>query len=93
MDELMEDTSELASLLIVQPSSSTRMKLSSSSSKLVGQTLFIMEVMKMEVPYEAPAAGKIAALHVAEGDVLEEGHLFEKNPTINLPAMKPIHKQ
>ncbi|MGD2133635.1 MAG: acetyl-CoA carboxylase biotin carboxyl carrier protein subunit [Maricaulaceae bacterium] len=37
-----------------------------------GQTLFIMEVMKMEVPYEAPAAGTIAAVHIAEGDVVEE---------------------
>ncbi len=37
-----------------------------------GQELMIMEVMKMEVPYEAPAAGVISALHVAEGDVVEE---------------------
>ena len=40
-----------------------------------GQMLFIMEVMKMEVPYEAPAAGKVTALDIAEGDVVEEGHL------------------
>ena len=40
-----------------------------------GQTLFIMEVMKMEVPYEAPKAGIVSALHIAEGDVLEEDHL------------------
>ena len=40
-----------------------------------GQELFIMEVMKMEVPYEAPVAGRISALHIAEGDVVEEGHL------------------
>ena len=33
-----------------------------------GQTLFILEVMKMEVPYEAPHSGTIAALHIAEGD-------------------------
>lgn len=38
------------------------------------QELFIMEVMKMEVPYIAPSAGKVAALRIAEGDVLEEGH-------------------
>lgn len=38
-----------------------------------GQELFIMEVMKMEVPYEAPADGSVTALNVAEGDVLEEG--------------------
>jgi len=40
-----------------------------------GQELFIMEVMKMEVPYTAPAAGKVKALHIAEGDVVEEDHL------------------
>ena len=40
-----------------------------------GQELFIMEVMKMEVPYEAPTDGKIAAVHIAEGDVVEEGQL------------------
>ncbi len=37
------------------------------------QTLFIMEVMKMEVPYDSPVAGKVSALHIAEGDVVEEG--------------------
>jgi biotin carboxyl carrier protein len=40
-----------------------------------GQELFIMEVMKMEVPYEAPAAGKVASVHVEEGEVVEEGQL------------------
>ena len=40
-----------------------------------GQELFVLEVMKMEVPYEAPAAGKVSALHIAEGDVIEEGQL------------------
>ncbi len=38
-----------------------------------GQTLFIMEVMKMEVPYEAPVDGVVADLKIAEGDVVEEG--------------------
>ena len=33
-----------------------------------GQVLFIMEVMKMEVPHEAPCDGTITAVHVAEGD-------------------------
>ncbi|MEM6622176.1 MAG: acetyl-CoA carboxylase biotin carboxyl carrier protein subunit [Pseudomonadota bacterium] len=40
-----------------------------------GQDVMIMEVMKMEVPYEAPVAGKILKLHVAEGDVVEEDQL------------------
>jgi biotin carboxyl carrier protein len=33
-----------------------------------GDTLFIMEVMKMEVPHEASADGTIKAVHVNEGD-------------------------
>ncbi len=32
-----------------------------------GDTLFIMEVMKMEVAHEAPVAGRVAAVHVTEG--------------------------
>ena len=40
-----------------------------------GQELFILEVMKMEVPYEAPDAGKVTAVHITEGDVVEEGQL------------------
>ncbi|WP_300394200.1 acetyl-CoA carboxylase biotin carboxyl carrier protein subunit [Henriciella sp.] len=38
-----------------------------------GQELFIMEVMKMEVPYTAPASGVVTALNIAEGDVMQEG--------------------
>ncbi|MDE0734048.1 MAG: acetyl-CoA carboxylase biotin carboxyl carrier protein subunit [Gammaproteobacteria bacterium] len=41
----------------------------------VGDTLFILEVMKMEVPYEAPLAGEVVAVHIAEGDAVEEGQL------------------
>lgn len=37
-----------------------------------GDTLFIMEVMKMEVPYEAPHDGTVKNVEIAEGDVLEE---------------------
>ncbi len=41
-----------------------------------GDTLFIMEIMKMEVPHTAPASGTVSALHIAEGDEgLEEDML------------------
>ena len=40
-----------------------------------GDVLFIMEVMKMEVPYEAPGAGTVTRLAIAEGDVVEEDRL------------------
>ena len=32
-------------------------------------TLFIMEVMKTEVPHDAPDAGTVKAVHNNEGDV------------------------
>jgi biotin carboxyl carrier protein len=37
--------------------------------------LFIMEVMKMEVPYEAPHAGVVKDLEIAEGDAVKEGDI------------------
>lgn len=40
-----------------------------------GQELFIMEVMKMEVPYEAPCDGVVKSLKIAEGDVVKEDDL------------------
>jgi biotin carboxyl carrier protein len=36
-------------------------------------TLLLIECMKMEIPVPAPAAGVLEALHVAEGDAVEEG--------------------
>ena len=41
----------------------------------VGDTLFILEVMKMEVPYEAPVSGEVLAVHFSEGDAVEEDQL------------------
>lgn len=36
-------------------------------------TLILIECMKMEIPVPAPAAGVLEALHVAEGEQVEEG--------------------
>ena len=36
-------------------------------------TLLLIECMKMEIPVPAPAAGVLESLHVAEGDLVEEG--------------------
>lgn len=38
-----------------------------------GDTILILESMKMEIPVEADAAGKIVKFLVAEGDVVDEG--------------------
>ena len=41
-----------------------------------GDTLVILESMKMEIPVLADAAGTVVAMHVAEGDVVQEGDLI-----------------
>jgi biotin carboxyl carrier protein len=41
-----------------------------------GDTLVILESMKMEIPVLAETAGKLARLAVAEGDVVQEGDLI-----------------
>ena len=41
-----------------------------------GDTLVILESMKMEIPVLAESAGTITTLHVAEGDVVQEGDLI-----------------
>ncbi|GGL17137.1 biotinylated protein TB7.3 [Sphaerisporangium melleum] len=41
-----------------------------------GDTLVILESMKMEIPVIAEDSGVVAALKVAEGDVIQEGDLI-----------------
>jgi len=41
-----------------------------------GDTLLILESMKMEIPVLAEETGSVVKLHVAEGDVVQEGDLL-----------------
>ena len=38
-----------------------------------GQALVVLESMKMEMPVEAPAAGRVASISVQQGQAVEEG--------------------
>ncbi len=40
------------------------------------QVILILESMKMEIPVTAPRAGKLVELHVAEGEMVEEGRVI-----------------
>jgi acetyl-CoA carboxylase biotin carboxyl carrier protein len=40
------------------------------------QTLVILESMKMEMPVEAPQAGKVVAVLVSEGQAVDEGDIL-----------------
>ena len=41
-----------------------------------GQTLCILESMKMEIPVEATASGTVAEINVQEGGVVQEGDVI-----------------
>jgi biotin carboxyl carrier protein len=42
----------------------------------VGDTIVILESMKMEIPVVAEVAGTLSELRVAEGDVVQEGDVI-----------------
>jgi acetyl-CoA carboxylase biotin carboxyl carrier protein len=41
-----------------------------------GQACVILESMKMEMPVEAPQAGKVEKIHVTEGQAVNEGDVL-----------------
>jgi acetyl-CoA carboxylase biotin carboxyl carrier protein len=41
-----------------------------------GDTLVILESMKMEIPVLSEAGGTVTAVHVSEGDVVQEGDVI-----------------
>ena len=49
---------------------------SEGDSVAEGDTLCILESMKMEIPVEATAAGTVSQLNVSEGGVVQEGDVI-----------------
>ena len=41
-----------------------------------GDTVIILESMKMEMPVEAPASGKIVEIKIKEGEAVDEGKVL-----------------
>jgi acetyl-CoA carboxylase biotin carboxyl carrier protein len=50
-----------------------RIEAQAGATVAADDTLLIIECMKMEIPVPAPSAGVLEALHVAEGEQVEEG--------------------
>jgi acetyl-CoA carboxylase biotin carboxyl carrier protein len=42
----------------------------------VGQDVIVLESMKMEIPLQAEAAGKVTTVHVEEGQFVNEGDVL-----------------
>jgi acetyl-CoA carboxylase biotin carboxyl carrier protein len=41
-----------------------------------GDTICILESMKMEIPIEAPSSGTVSSIKVAEGETVQEGDVI-----------------
>ncbi len=53
-----------------------KVETSMGAAVALGDVLIIVESMKMEIPIEAPATGKVAEMRVAEGDAIAEGQIL-----------------
>ncbi len=53
-----------------------KMELLAGASVQVGDTIMILESMKMEIPIEATAAGMLAEIYVVEQDQVEEDQIL-----------------
>jgi biotin carboxyl carrier protein len=49
-----------------------------------GMTVAIIEAMKMQMPIEAHAGGKVVAIHVSEGEEVREGALLIEISDLNI---------
>jgi biotin carboxyl carrier protein len=58
------------------PGKVTRLLVASGDRVERGQTLAILEAMKMEHRFAAPRDGTVAAVHVREGEQVEEGAIL-----------------
>lgn len=59
---------------VISPVTGSVWKIECSVGQTVaeGDVLMVLESMKMEIPVEAPAAGVVESLSVAEGDPVDE---------------------
>jgi biotin carboxyl carrier protein len=51
-------------------------KVAAGDPVIKGQTLLLLEAMKMEIRIQAPCDGQVARLAVQEGDTVEQGQLL-----------------
>lgn len=70
-----EPTADLASgsLVAAMPGTIRAVEVAEGDEVSAGQTVVVMEAMKMELAVEAPAAGTVTAVHVSPGDAIDAG--------------------
>jgi 3-methylcrotonyl-CoA carboxylase alpha subunit len=59
------------SLSSPMPATVISVSVSPGDEVTAGQTLIVLEAMKMELPIRAPGAGRVAAVHCGPGDLVQ----------------------
>jgi len=53
-----------------------KIEVAAGAEVAAGETVLLIESMKMEIPVEAPIAGVVTSILVAEGDQVTEGQVL-----------------
>jgi len=62
-----------AAMMAPMPATVVKVLVGPGQSVAEGETVLVLEAMKMELPIRAPRAGLIAAVHCAQGDLVQPG--------------------
>jgi biotin carboxyl carrier protein len=58
------------------PGTVMRLEVSEGARVAAGETLMLLESMKMEIPVDSPRAGTVARVMVRESDVIDTGQVL-----------------
>ncbi len=58
------------------PGTVMRIEVAAGATVAAGDTLMILESMKMEIPVDAPIAGTVSQMPVVESEVIKEGQVL-----------------
>lgn len=64
------------SLSAPMPATVARVQVSAGAEVRRGETLLVLEAMKMELPVRAPADGIVTAVHCREGELVQPGTIL-----------------
>ena len=62
-----------SSLMAPMPATVIRINVAAGASVAKGDTLLVLEAMKMELPVRAPSAGTVSAVACREGELVQPG--------------------
>lgn len=62
-----------SSVMAPMPATVVAINTAPGTSVVEGQTVMVLEAMKMELPIRAPRAGVVTAVHCAKGDLVQPG--------------------